>query len=36
MMLHEDNMPVHEVKRAFMQVDEFAKFPFSIEAPQDD
>ena len=36
MMLHEDNMPVHEVKRAFMQVDEFAKFPFSTEAPQDD
>jgi hypothetical protein len=33
MMIHEDNIAVDEVRKAFMQVDEFATFPFSTEAP---
>jgi hypothetical protein len=36
MMVHEDNILVKEVRKAFMQVDEFATFPFSTEKPQDD
>ena len=30
----EDNIRNYEVRRAFMQVDEFASFPFSIEPPE--
>jgi hypothetical protein len=33
-MIHEDNISDEEVRRAFMQVDEFASFPFSIEPPE--
>jgi hypothetical protein len=32
-MIHEDNIDVFEVQRAFMEIDEFASFPFSIERP---
>jgi hypothetical protein len=35
-MIHRDNIPVDEVRRAFMQTDEFSAFPFSLEAPEDD
>ena len=35
-MIHEDNIPVDEVRRAFMQVDEFATFPSSTEVPEND
>jgi hypothetical protein len=35
MLLHEDNIPEEEVRSAFMQVDEFATFPFSTEVPED-
>jgi hypothetical protein len=31
MMIHEDNIPVKEVRKAFRQVDEFATFPFSTD-----
>jgi hypothetical protein len=35
-LLHEDNIPEEEVRRVFMQVEEFATFPFSAEVPEDD
>ena len=30
-MLHEDNLELHDVKAAVSQIDEFADFPFSTE-----
>jgi hypothetical protein len=32
-MIHEDNIQEDEVRRVFMQLDEFAAFPFSTKPP---